>query len=126
MTAQSSPLASVLKASQTGFPDELGGDERLLYTVIRLKQPFWYEPVLKSLLKAEEKFIYDPFDSREDTFLLVQAPEWGASAVYQRHIGEEALPEFYVCYAPDCILQLDLSWEPTAEQIAIIRQKLGL
>ncbi len=126
LTAQSSPLASVLKASQTGFPDELGGDERLLYTVIRLKQPFWYEPVLKSLLKSEEKFIYDPFDSQKDTFLLVQAPEWGASAVYQRHIGEEALPEFYVCYAPGCILQLDLSWEPTAEQIAIIRQKLGL
>ena len=46
--------------------------------------------------------------------------------VYQRHIDGEPQPEYYVCYVPDCILQLDLSWEPTAQEIAVIREKLGI
>lgn len=121
-TERSSPFVSVMKASQTGFPDGLE-NERLLYTVVRLKQKVWYRPVLESMLKAEERFRYD---GEQDSFLLVDAPQWGADEVYQRHIDGEPQPEYYVCYVPDCILQLDLSWEPTAQEIAVIREKLGI
>lgn len=121
-TERSSPFVSVMKASQTGFRDGLE-NERLLYTVVRLKQKVWYRPVLESMLKAEERFRYD---GEQDSFLLVDAPQWGADEVYQRHIDGEPQPEYYVCYVPDCILQLDLSWEPTAQEIAVIREKLGI
>ena len=123
LTERSSPFVSVMKASQTGFPDGLEGDERLLYTVVRLKQEVWFRPVLDSMLRAEERFRYD---GEQDAFLLVEAPQWGASEVYQRHIDGQPQPEYYICYAPDCILQLDLSWEPTAQEIAVIREKLGI
>ena len=123
LTERSSPFVSVLKASQTGFPDGLEGDERLLYTVVRLRQEVWFRPVLESMLKAEERFRYD---GEQDSFLLVDAPQWGADEVYQRHIDGEPQPEYYVCYAPACILQLDLSWEPTAQEITVIREKLGV
>ena len=66
------------------------------------------------------------YDGEQDTFLLVEAPQWGAEEVYQRHIDGEPQPEYYVCYVPDCILQLDLSWSPTAQEIALIREKLGV
>lgn len=122
-TERSSPFVSVMKASQTGFPDGLEGDERLLYTVVRLKQEVWFRPVLNSMLRAEERFRYD---GEQDTFLLVEAPQWGAEEVYQRHIDGQPQPEYYICYAPDSILQLDLSWEPTAQEIAVIREKLGI
>ena len=122
LTERSSPLVSVMKASQTGFPDGLE-NERLLYTVVRLKQEVWFRPVLESMLKAEERFRYD---GEQDSFLLVDAPQWGADEVYQRHIDGEPQPEYYVCYVPDCILQLDLSWEPTAQEITVIREKLGV
>lgn len=122
LAERSSPFVSVLKASQTGFPDDLE-NERLLYTVVRLKQKVWYRPVLESMLKAEERFRYD---GEQDSFLLVDAPQWGADEVYQRHIDGEPQPEYYVCYVPDCILQLDLSWEPTAQEITVIREKLGV
>ena len=122
LTERSSPFVSVLKASQTGFPDGLE-NERLLYTVVRLKQKVWFRPVLESMLKAEERFRYD---GEQDTFLLMEAPQWGADEVYQRHIDGEPQPEYYVCYAPACILQLDLSWEPTAQEITVIREKLGV
>lgn len=121
-TERSSPFVSVLKASQTGFPDDLE-NERLLYTVVRLKQKVWFRPVLDSMLRAEERFRYD---GEQDTFLLVEAPQWGAEEVYQRHIDGQPQPEYYICYAPDSILQLDLSWEPTAQEIAVIREKLGI
>lgn len=121
-TERSSPFVSVLEASQTGFPDGLE-NERLLYTVVRLKQDFWFRPVLNSMLRAEERFRYD---GEQDTFLLVEAPQWGAEEVYQRHIDGQPQPEYYICYAPDSILQLDLSWEPTAQEIAVIREKLGI
>ena len=122
MTEQSSPFVSVLEASQTGFHDGLE-NERLVYTVVRLKQEVWFRPVLDSMLRAEERFRYD---GEQDTFLLVEAPQWGAEEVYQRHIDGQPQPEYYICYAPDCILQLDLSWEPTTEEIAVIREKLGI
>lgn len=122
MTEQSSPFVSVLEASQTGFPDGLE-NERLLYTVVRLKQEVWFRPVLDSMLRAEERFRYD---GEQDTFLLVEAPQWGAEEVYQRHIDGQPQPEYYICYAPDSILQLDLSWEPTAQEIVVIREKLGI
>ena len=122
MTEQSSPFVSVLEASQTGFPDGLE-NERLVYTVVRLKQEVWFRPVLESMLRAEERFRYD---GEQDTFLLVEAPQWGAEEVYQRHIDGQPQPEYYICYAPDSILQLDLSWEPTAQEIAVIREKLGI
>ena len=57
---------------------------------------------------------------------MVDAPQWGADEVYQRHIDGEPQPEYYVCSAPACILQLDLSWEPTAQEITVIREKLGV
>lgn len=123
LTERSSPFVSVLKASQTGFPDGYENDERLVYTVVRLKQKVWYRPVLDSMLRAEERFRYD---GEQDTFLLVEAPQWGAEEVYQRHIDGQPQPEYYICYAPDSILQLDLSWEPTAQEIAVIREKLGI
>lgn len=122
-TERSSPFVSVMKASQTGFPDGYENDERLVYTVVRLKQKVWYRPVLDSMLRAEERFRYD---GEQDTFLLVEAPQWGAEEVYQRHIDGQPQPEYYICYAPDSILQLDLSWEPTAQEIAVIREKLGI
>ena len=122
MAEQSSPFVSVLEASQTGFPDGLE-NEHLVYTVVRLKQEVWFRPVLDSMLRAEERFRYD---GEQDTFLLVEAPQWGASEVYQRHIDGQPQPEYYICYAPDSILQLDLSWEPTTEEIAVIREKLGI
>ena len=122
LAERSSPFVSVLKASQTGFPDDLEGAERLLYTVARLKQEVWYRPVLESMLQSEERFRYD---GEQDNFLLVDAPQWGADEVYQRHIDGEPQPEYYVCYAPACILPLDLRWEPTAEEIAGIRESLG-
>lgn len=122
LTERSSPFVSVLKASQTGFPDGLE-NERLLYTVVRLKQKVWFRPVLESMLKAEERFQYD---GEQDTFLLVEAPQWGAEEVYQRHIDGQPQPEYYICYAPDSILQFDLSWEPTAQEITVIREKLGV
>ncbi len=122
MTERSSPFVSVLEARQTGFPDGLE-NERLLYTVVRLKQEVWFWPVLDSMLRAEERFRYD---GEQDTFLLVEAPQWGAEEVYQRHIDGQPQPEYYICYAPDSILQLDLSWEPTTEEIAVIREKLGI
>lgn len=121
-TERSSPFVSVLEASQTGFPDGLE-NERLVYTVVRLKQEVWFRPVLDSMLRAEERFRYD---GEQDTFLLVEAPQWGAEEVYQRHIDGQPQPEYYICYAPDSILQLDLSWEPTAQEIAVIREKLGI
>lgn len=123
LTERSSPFVSVLKASQTGFPDGFENDERLLYTVVRLKQKVWFRPVLESMLRSEERYRYD---GEQDNFLLVDAPQWGADEVYQRHIDGEPVPEYYICYAPACILQLDISWEPTAQEIAVIREKLGV
>ena len=75
------------------------------------------------MLKADERFQYE---GEQVTFLLVEAPQWGAEEVYRRHIDGQPQPEYYICYAPDSILQFDLSWEPTAQEITVIREKLGV
>ena len=48
---------------------------------------------------------------------------WGAESAYQLVLGGEPESRYLLCYE-NRIIEIDLDWEPTAEQIAIIRQKL--
>ena len=48
---------------------------------------------------------------------------WGASNVYQLILGGEPYFRYLLCY-DNCIIEIDLDWEPTEKEMTVIADKL--
>ena len=53
------------------------------------------------------------------------AEPWGANEVYRLYSEEGWLARAYLLCYEDQIVEIRFNWEPTEEQIAIVRQKLN-
>lgn len=94
---------------------------RLSYVVVVVKQPFLYGICKEYYLRG------DPGDDR---FPMVRyqksdAQPWGAEEVY-RQLDEEGAEKnsFLLCYENRIVL-IHFKWEPTAEQMATVKEKLA-
>jgi len=81
----------------------------------------------------------DLMDSIADDVKLVpiDAAQWGANEAYRYQVTDYRTNGFVITYSPGdwtnryflcydgCIVDISFNWEPTAEQMAIVGQKLG-
>lgn len=96
------------------------------YTITDVKAGFLYDFCKDRLLHA-----YDP-DEQDIQFGFVRdykpvdAAPWGAGEAYRLywHVDGEPINHWLLCYK-DRFVELSLDWEPTAEQMAIVGEKLG-
>ena len=91
------------------------------YTVTYVKIPALYEWCKERLIyEKEELWGIDKQEYRE-----VDAQSWEAKEVYRLYDPVYGAENYYlVCYE-DLIVEINFDWEPTAEQMRIVGEKLG-
>lgn len=105
------------------------GDDLMNYDITHIHADFMYNLIRDDLMQIEE--------DNEYSLLPIDAAQWGANEAYRCQSTVYRTNAFGVTYSPgdwlnsyflcydDCIVQIFFSWEPTAEQMAIVGQKLG-
>ena len=118
-----SPLLSRYIARQRTRFDALDEPE-LSYRVVEVKVPWLYDFVLSLMLADfDHNYAHPEDESGWKKDASMDPAPWGAESAYQLVLGGEPESRYLLCYE-NRILEIDLDWEPTAEQIAIILQKL--
>ena len=87
----------------------------LYYTITYIHADFLYDACQKDLLKDF---------ARHGVAITVDASGWNAEAAYQLYEHGSAQHEYLLCYDGH-IVEIRFGWEPTAEQMAIVGQKLA-
>ncbi|MBQ9843044.1 MAG: DUF2812 domain-containing protein [Oscillospiraceae bacterium] len=124
ITDESSPLLHYMEARQRPRHDALAEPE-LSYRIAEVKAPWLYDFVLSLMLADfDHNYAHPEDESGWKKDASIDPAPWGAESAYQLVLGGEPESRYLLCYE-NRILEIDLDWEPTAEQIAIIRQKLN-
>ena len=118
----SSPLLRRYEARQKTRYDALSEPE-MSYRIVEVKVPFLYDWVLEMMLEDFDHNYAYPDEPNYVEFQKVDAAPWGAQEACQLLLGGEAQYRYLLCYE-DTIIEIDLDWEPTAEQMHMIREKL--
>ena len=119
----SSPLLSRYEARQKTRYDALSEPE-MQYRIVHVKVPFLYNWVLEMMLEEfDHNYAYPDEPNWKDDRSIDPDP-WGAEQAYQLYLGDEAHYRYLLCYE-DRIIEIDLDWEPTTNDMAIVNQKLN-
>ena len=119
----SSPLLSRYEARQKTRYDALAEPE-MQYRIVHVKASFLYNWVLDLMLEEfDHNYAYPDEPNWKDDRSIDPDP-WGAEQAYQLYLGDEAHYRYLLCYE-DRIIEIDLDWEPTTEDMAIVNQKLN-
>lgn len=123
-TNESSFLLSRIEARQDGRPD--GEDHpELHYHVVTVKIPALYGWCLEQMLAEFSHNYGRPEDETGwEAHESIDPAPWGAEAAYQLVLGGAAQEQYILCYS-DRIVEIGFNWEPTAEQMLIVGEKLG-
>ena len=120
----SSPLLSRYEARQKTRYDALAEPE-MQYRIVHIKAPFLYNWVLYLMLEEfDHNYAFPEDDPNWNEDRSVDPDPWGANEAYQLVLGEETKNRYLLCY-DSCIIEIDLDWEPTVEEMAIVNQKLN-
>ncbi|MBQ7800758.1 MAG: DUF2812 domain-containing protein [Oscillospiraceae bacterium] len=97
----------------------------LRYVIVDVKLPWLYDTCLNALREQYTGWEYTDVYGNvyHDEFVEVDAAPWDADRVYQGYSGEYPETEYILCYG-DRIINIEFDWEPTAEQMRIVREKL--
>ena len=119
----SSPLLSRFEARQKTRYDALTEPE-MQYRIVQVKFPLLYDWVLTEMLdEFDHNYAYPEDDPNWKEDQSIDPSPWGAEAVYQLILDGEDQDRYLLCYE-NVIIEIDLDWMPTAEQMATISQKL--
>lgn len=97
----------------------------LRYEIVTVKLPFLYGLCKRDFIQWVERDNDQlPMEYWEE-YLTVTAAPWGAEEVFQRYSGAEPVNQFLLCW-PDRMAEVKLPWDwsLTADQMAVIGEKL--
>lgn len=83
----------------------------VFYTIVEVKAPVLYDMCRAQLL-------------RQDTYQTVDGKPWGANEAYQKMSHGRALTSYLLCYDRQ-LVSITFGWEPTEEQMSVVRETLG-
>ena len=119
----SSPLLSRFEARQRPRHDALSEPE-IHYHIVEVKVAALYDWVVDLMKRDFGHNIYYPEDgSYAEVHRSIDPVPWRAKEAYQLYFGDEAKNRYLICY-DEHIVEIDLEWEPTKEQMKIIAEKL--
>lgn len=121
-TARKSFLLAQYAARQDSFPDGRQAPG-LRYEIVKVKLPALFDLCLNDCL---DMYNYDWEEPEEEkrVFRQMNDPAWRADAVYQLYRQDDAMSEYLLCWGYR-IVYINLDKMPTAEQIAIVVEKLS-
>lgn len=109
---------------RTGFDqaEELPGME---YTLVNVHVPWIYDACFRELCRDTVIDVAVP--TREEytdvQYEAIDPAPWGAEHAYQFNLEGEFQQKYILCW-PDKIVQLEAGWDLTAEQMAVVGEKL--
>ena len=95
----------------------------LQYTITEVKLPFLYDFCKKSLLHDRQDEVVDGQVVLADHYEQVDALTWRANEAFRLYWSGGYLDHYLLCYE-NRIVEITFSWEPTAEQMEIVADKL--
>ncbi|MDO5401391.1 MAG: DUF2812 domain-containing protein [Eubacteriales bacterium] len=124
-TGDESPLLARLTMQQRPRLDAPHFQElpSLSYTVTEVKLPWLYGFCREQLLSERKDQVYDG-GILVDRYEPVDPAPWGAEEAYRVYWSSGYLDKYLLCYNRT-LVELTLDWEPTAEQMGIVGEKLG-
>ncbi|MCH5187837.1 MAG: DUF2812 domain-containing protein [Oscillospiraceae bacterium] len=96
----------------------------LEYTITEVKLPFLYEFCKNSLLNERKDEVADGQVVFAEHYEQADAAPWQANEAYQLYWSSGYLNKYLLCYDKR-IVEITFFWEPTAEQMAIVADKLS-
>ncbi len=96
----------------------------LEYTVTDIKSPALYAFCKSALIGQYQDKIRHGEIIYRDAYEAVDASPWHAEEVYQRYWRDGYLNKYLLCYA-NRFVEISFDWNPTAEQMEIVAEKLG-
>lgn len=96
----------------------------LRYTVTIVKVQAIYDFCKNSMITKKKDKLLDDGYLLINHYEEVDATPWQAEAAYQLHWSEGILNKYILCYS-DRIVEIDFDWEPTADQMTIVAEKLA-
>lgn len=93
---------------------------KLRYTLVDVKVSCLYDPCLEELLHGQKrKGVLETY-----TYQPMESTPWGAEKAYQGYDTQgSAINRYLLCY-DNLLAEIALDWEPTSEQIQIIRNRM--
>ncbi|MBQ8802013.1 MAG: DUF2812 domain-containing protein [Tyzzerella sp.] len=94
---------------------------QLEYTIVVVKIPALYDMCKERLIyEQEELYLIHELEYKQE-----DATPWGANEAYRLYDSNSgASNEYLLCY-DDFLVEINFSWEPTVEQMAVVGEKLG-
>lgn len=96
----------------------------LEYAITEVKADFLYDYCKNSLIGAREDEVIDGEVVLADHYESIDASPWGAAEAYRLYWSDSYLNRYLLCYE-NRIVEIRFDWEPTAEQMALVTQRLG-
>ena len=98
----------------------------LQYTITTVKAPFIYEWCRDQIFWDMDESKDSDFPTGHRNILKEQDPTpWGANEVYRLYQEEGWYMNWYLLCYEDKIIEIRFDWEPTTEDMAIVKQKLN-
>lgn len=97
----------------------------LKYTIVTVNAPLLYDWCKKQMYYQQDETYSDWPVGNRMIYKAQDAAPWGADEVYRLYSEEGWWSHTYLLCCEDQIIEIRFDWEPTAEQIAIVRQKLN-
>lgn len=98
------------------------------YTIVDVKMPFLYDTCKNQMVKnlTQAGRVHIPYEQRDRLIPSDPAP-WGAAEAY--YVVNDMEPDwesnnYFLCYE-DRMVDIEFSWSPTPEQMAIVGEKIG-
>lgn len=119
----SSPLLSRYEARQRPRHDALA-EVAMQYRIIEVKAGFLYPWALEQMREDfDHNYGYPEDDTNWEEHRVIDPNPWGAKEGYQLVLGGEEQYRYLLCYE-NHIIEIDLEWEPSEEQMKTIQEKL--
>lgn len=124
-TGHESPLLARFTGNQHPRLDAAQFSEmpHISYTVTEVKVPGLYGFCRTQLLAQRQDEVYDG-GVVANHYVNVDPEPWGANEAYRVYWDERYLNQYLLCY-DRTLVELNLDWEPTEAQMAIVGEKLG-
>lgn len=126
-TETHSPFIAVYNGSERADPIERGVQHLSFeYTITEVKLPALYDRCRAQLVEKKLDLSYRQFSfSLQRTATPCDAAPWGANEAWQV-FWENDVPgdDYLLCYDRN-LVEISFNWTPTAEQMALVGEKLG-
>lgn len=97
----------------------------LRYTITTVKAPFLYDWCAEQVFRDLDETNNDIPEGHRNIYKEVDATPWGANAAYRLYNQEGWWQNTYLLYYNTRIIEITFELEPTAEEMAIVNQKLN-